>query len=272
MTYEERERERELYGLIRFGFGNQMSEIATYYIISKISGRQLFFDRKVVSKSHSYSHDGAIYRILKENFKEGFCPSDKYYLEFNNHQLKCVINFLKNGGFADKPTLLNGLMHDFSTFWQHKNDIFHLFEELIPKKIVEERIAFHFRLGDFLHYCPDKVISDKYIHGAILGMLEQGAPREIDCFTENPVLAQERIMRALEMEPKIYDIKINFIHGDDLEDFKSMAGYKYFISSWSSYSWWSLFLGASLNKDRIVSVTGKNIFRFYENQFVPKMN
>lgn len=247
-----------------------MSEIATYYVISKISKRELHFDKRFIRPSHSPLHDKLIHKCLEKNFQLSSIPNDRYFLNFNANKLKSTINFLEKGGFANKPILLNGLVHAFPLFYEYKDDIFKLFEDFLPTKKVEEKIAFHFRLGDFCHHCPNMIISDKYIHGAILGMLERGAPREIDLFTENPNIARRRLSKALEMEPKIANIKINFIHGDDLEDFKSMAGYKYFISSWSSYSWWSLFLGINLSKDRIISIVRKGDFNLYKNQFCPK--
>lgn len=262
-------RRREVYGLIHGGLGNQLAQIAMCYVISKETKRELYYDKRVMGGTHSFSHDVLIWKILKENFKNGYVPDNKCYIEYNDDTLEGIIKFLNRDGLADRALLLSGLMHNWKYFSKYRKDIFNLFKDFVPDKITEKKIGFHFRLGDYLYYLPDIVINNDYIHGAIQGMLERGAAMEIDCFTEEPNIACERIAQALEIEPKIKDIKVNFIHGDDLEDFKSMSGYEYFISSLSSFSWWANFLGMALNENRTVCLVESKDFEFSKNQFVP---
>lgn len=265
------ERRKEgVYSLIHGGLGNQLSQIAVGYIISKEVGRPLFFDRRVMGPTHSKSHDAIINQIMFGAFKHRYLSSNKYYLDYNYDSFFPIINFLRKGGFRDKPILLGGLMNKWSSFYKHREDLFNLFRPLISNKIVDEKIGFHFRLGDYTYYLPELVISNKYISGSIKGMIERGAPHEIDCFTEEPEKAKKRIEESLALDPSIGEVKINFIHEDDLITFLKMQEYKYFISSLSSFSWWSNFLAMSFNPERILALVETKDFHFSKNQFCPK--
>lgn len=263
-------RKKGVYSLIHGGLGNQLSQIAIGYIIAKEVGRPLFFDKRVMGPTHSKSHDAIINQIMYENFKYQYLSSDKYYLDYDFNNFFSIIKFLRRGGFSDKPLLLGGLINEWSTFYKYKEDLFNLFRPFISNKIIDEKIGFHFRLGDYTYYLPELVISNNYILGAIKGMIERGAPHEIDCFTEEPEKAKMRIEESLALDTSMKKIKINFIHEDDLTTFKKMQEYRYFISSLSSFSWWANFFAMQFNKDRFLSLVEVKNFYFSENQFCPE--
>lgn len=154
---------------------------------------------------------------------------------------------------------------------KYKDEISRIFFKagFLSPKIIEDRIGFHFRLGDYCYCFPDLVVSNNYILNSIKGMIERGAPHEIECLTEEPEKAQKRIEECLELDPSLKEIKINFVHEDDLTTFLKMQQYKYFISSLSSFSWWSNFLAMSFNQDRFLSLVEQKNFRFSKNQFCP---
>lgn len=265
-----RKKERNgIYSLIHGGLGNQLSQITIGYIISREVDRPLFFDRRVMGPTHSKSHDAIINQIMYDNFKYQYLSSNKYYLDYDYNSFFPIINFLKKGGFSDKPLLLGGLINEWSSFYKYREDLFQLFRAFISNKIEDKKIGFHFRLGDYVYYLPELVISNNYILGAIKGMIERGGPHEIDCFTEEPEKAKIRIEESLALDPSIGKIKINFIHEDDLTTFLKMQEYKYFISSLSSFSWWNNFFSMSFNRDRVLSLVEAKNFQFSKNQFVP---
>lgn len=272
MNKKERKKERKkaVYSLIHGGCGNQLSQIAVGYIISKEVDRPLFFDKRVMGPTHSKSHDAIINQIMDENFRYQYLSDDKYYLNYDYNNFFPIIRFLRKDGFSDKPLLLGGLINEWNYFYKYKEDLFSLFHPFISNEIRDKRIGFHFRLGDYTYYLPELIISNNYILNAIKGMIERGASHEIDCFTEEPEKAKIRIEESLASEPSMKEIRINFVHEDDLTTFKKMQEYRYFISSLSSFSWWANFFAMSFNNDRVLSLVELKNFRFSKNQFCPE--
>lgn len=241
---------------LRDGLANQLFKIASGYGIAKRSKRQLVFDEKYMDKTHCKEHDDLIRKIILEHFSLESMPANTPYFslgafayvnDLNCYPQDCLV---LNGGFANE-----------ANFIEYKNDILSIFSRLCPGEIINETIGFHFRLGDFLHWQKGTwIISQQYIHDSVGEMLDKGAARKIDVFTENPDIALKNIVEALSISPRIENVDINFPVKNDLDTFLEMTKYHYFIASRSTFSWWSSFLHQKMEPDQYVCFPNKTPF------------
>lgn len=233
---------------LRDGLANQLFKIASGYGIAKRNKRQLIFDERYMEKTHCVEHDNIIRKIILENFSLESVPPNTTYLSLSAFE---YVNDLSR--YQEDVLVLNGGLANEANFINYKDEVMDIFSCLCPGEIINERIGFHYRLGDFLHWNKGSwIVTEQYIHDSIRKMLDHGAPRKIDVFTENPDIALKNMEQALKISPRIEQVEINFPSKDDLETFLEITKYHYFIASRSTFSWWSFFLHQKVESEQMV--------------------
>lgn len=233
---------------LKDGLANQLFKIASGYGIAKRSKRQLIFDKKYIGKTHCVEHDDIIRKIILENFSMESVPSNTGYLSLGPFS---YVNDL--GQYQEDGLVLNGGLANEANFIEYKDEILDIFSCLCPGEIIAERIGFHYRLGDFLHWKNGSwIVTGQYIHDSVRKMLDHGVPPKIDVFTENPGIALKNMEAALKISPRIEQVEINFPQKNDLETFLEMTKYHHFIASRSTFSWWSFFLHQKMEPGQMV--------------------
>ncbi len=138
------------------------------------------------------------------------------------------------------------LKHELSL----KNNLKKNVDKLSKEIITDKSIAIHIRGGDMEHDKNYTYVENNYYQNAINFFKNKFGRIKLNIMTDDIKLAKKQISQINTNETDILFFKD--LNLSDLEEFHLFRLHKYFISSRSTFSWWSSYL--SCYNDKIISL------------------